>query len=118
LPAFNADLPKFAGLDAQVLGISADPTSCHVAWQKKDIGMMSFPLCSDFYPHGEIARRYGVFRDGAPIPGINERAVFIVDKDGRIVFSKVYPLDQIPENEELLAVLRQVANNQSVRRWA
>ena len=90
------------------MGISNDPVPCHVAWQKKDIGMVDFPLCSDFYPHGEVARKYGILREGPPISGINERCVFIVDKSGRIAFSRVYPLDETPDIPELLDVLRKI----------
>lgn len=108
MPSFHAELARFAGLDAQVVGISNDPVPCHIAWQKKDIGMVDFPLCSDFYPHGEVARKYGIMRDGPPIAGINERCVFIVDKGGRIAFSRVYPLDQTPDIPELLDALRRM----------
>ena len=108
MPAYNADLEKFAGYDAQVVGVSVDSIPSHVAWQKKDIGLLGYPLCSDFYPHGETARKFGVLRDGDPIPGINERAVFIIDKQGKIAFSKVYPLDRQPDNEEAFEVLRKL----------
>lgn len=108
MPSFHAELARFAGLDAQVVGISNDPVPCHIAWQKKDIGLVDFPLCSDFYPHGEVARKYGILREGPPIPGINERAVFIVDKSGRIAFSRVYALDETPDIPELLEFLRQM----------
>jgi alkyl hydroperoxide reductase subunit AhpC len=45
-------------------------------------------------------------REGPPLPGISERAVFIVDKNGKIAFAKVYPLDLKPNDEELLAALK------------
>lgn len=102
----NLDVEKFAGYDAQVVGISTDSIPSHIAWQKKEIGWVRFPLASDFWPHGEVARSYGVLRLGEPIPGISERAFFIVDKRGKIVFAKIYPLDRQPDNEELFAVLR------------
>ncbi len=105
MPAFNDALDKFAGLDAQVLGVSIDSIPSHIAWQRREIGIMNFPLLSDLYPHGEVARKFGIFREGPPVSGINERAVFIVDKNGRIVFSKVYPLDQVPNVQECLDVL-------------
>jgi alkyl hydroperoxide reductase subunit AhpC len=108
VPSFHAELAGFAGLDAQVVGISNDPIPCHIAWQTKDIGRVDFPLCSDFYPHGDVARKYGILREGPPIAGINERCVFIVDKSGRIAFSRVYPLDQTPEIPEILEVLRKM----------
>jgi alkyl hydroperoxide reductase subunit AhpC len=93
-------------LDAQVVGVSVDSVFSHIAWQKHDTGALRYPLCSDFYPHGETAKMYGAFREGDPIPGITERAVFIVDKAGKIAFSKVYDLGQQPPNEECFAVLR------------
>jgi alkyl hydroperoxide reductase subunit AhpC len=108
MPAYNADLEKFAGFDAQVVGMSVDSIPSHIAWQKKDIGMLNYPLCSDFYPHGEVAKRYGVLREGDPIPGINERSVFIIDKQGTIAFAKVYPLDKQPDNEDCFEVLRKL----------
>jgi alkyl hydroperoxide reductase subunit AhpC len=106
LPAFDSDLEKFAALDAQVLDISPDSVYSHIAWQKHEIGMMHFPMCSDFYPPAEVTRAFGILRDGPPLPGISERAVFIVDKSGRIAFAKVYPLDRTPDNGELLQALR------------
>ena len=99
-------MEKFAGYDAQVVGMSVDSIPSHIAWQKKDIGWVSFPLGSDFWPHGEVAIKYGVLREGDPLPGISERAVFIIDKQGVIAFAKFYPLDKPPENEELFEVLR------------
>jgi alkyl hydroperoxide reductase subunit AhpC len=108
VPAFNDAVEQFAGLDAQVLGVSIDSIPSHIAWQRREIGMMNFPLLSDLYPHGEVARKFGIFREGPPVPGINERAVFIVDKNGRIAFSKVYPLDQVPSVPECLEVVRKL----------
>jgi len=67
---------------------------------------MHFPMCSDFFPHAEVTQAFGIMREGAPLPGISERAVFIVDKSGRIVFAKVYPLDRTPDNGELLEKLK------------
>jgi alkyl hydroperoxide reductase subunit AhpC len=108
MPAYDADADKFAGYNAQVVGISVDSIFSHIAWQEKSVGKLKNPLCSDFYPHGEIAKRYGVLREGPPIPGINDRAIFIVDKQGKIVFSKLYDLGEQPENEEAFEVLKKL----------
>jgi peroxiredoxin len=72
---------------------------------------MHLPMCSDFHPHGEVIRAYGILREGPPVPGISERAVFLVDKAGKIVFAKVYPLDQTPNNGELLEALRRISTS-------
>ena len=108
MPAYDADADKFAGYDAQVVGMSVDSVFSHVAWQEKSIGKLNYPLCSDFFPHGEIAKKFGVLREGPPIPGINERAIFIINKQGKIVFSKIYDLGEQPENEEAFEVLKKL----------
>jgi alkyl hydroperoxide reductase subunit AhpC len=90
------------------VGISVDSVFSHIAWQEKLIGKVNYPLCSDFYPHGKVAKMFGVLREGPPIPGINDRAIFILDKDGKIVFSKLYELGEQPENEEAFGVLKKL----------
>jgi len=108
LPAFNAELEKFAGYGAEVVGISVDSIPSHIAWQKKEIGILGLPLASDFYPHGEVAGKYGILRSGEPVPGISERAVFVIDKQGKVAYAKVYPIDRQPETEDVYAVLRKL----------
>ena len=108
MSAYGRDLPKFAEQNAQVVGISTDSIYSHMAWQEKGIGWQEYPLASDYWPHGGIAEKYGILRLGEPLPGINDRAVFVVDKNGKIVFSKVYELGQEPDNEEYLKVLREM----------
>ncbi|PYX93603.1 MAG: alkyl hydroperoxide reductase [Acidobacteria bacterium] len=108
MPAFDSKLEEFAALDAQVLDISTDSLLSHRAWQENDIGTMHLPMCADFYPHGEVTKQFGILREGPPVPGICERAVFVVDKGGKIVFSKTYPLDQLPNLDEVLKTLREI----------
>ena len=113
MPAFDRDREKFAALDAQVLDISVDSLYSHMAWQKHEIGTMHLPMCSDFYPHGAVAQAFGILREGPMLGGISERAVFIVDKSGKIVFAQVYALDQTPDNEELLEALRKINKSEA-----
>ncbi|MGB8885823.1 MAG: redoxin domain-containing protein [Candidatus Korobacteraceae bacterium] len=108
LPGLNADLERFAGYDAEVVGISVDSIPSHTAWQKKEIGILGFPLASDFYPHGSVAKKFGILREGDPIPGIAERALFVVNKDGKLAFAKVYPIGQVPSNDEVFEALRKL----------
>jgi alkyl hydroperoxide reductase subunit AhpC len=109
MPALNAKLAKFAEYDAQVVGISTDSIYCHMAWQEKGIGNIDFPLASDYFPHGEVARRYGVQRLGDPIPGINERSIFVIDKQGKVVFRQVYELGELPDNDEIFEALQKIS---------
>ena len=88
--------------------MSVDSVFSHVAWQKFEVGWLNFPLGSDFYPHGEVATKYGVLREGDPLPGINERAVFIIDKEGIIRDVTVLDLGDVPDNEDAFEVLRQL----------
>lgn len=88
--------------------MSVDSVFSHVAWQKFEVGWLNFPLGSDFYPHGEVARKYGVLREGDPVPGINERAVFIIDKEGIIRSVTVLDLGEVPDNEDAFEMLRQL----------
>jgi alkyl hydroperoxide reductase subunit AhpC len=108
MTAYSRELDKFAAYDAQVMGISVDSTWSHIAWQEKEIGKVNYPLLSDFYPHGEIARKYDVFREGDPIPGINERAIYIVDKTGKIVFAQLYELGESPDNQDVYEALERL----------
>jgi glutaredoxin len=88
---------------AQVLGISVDSVPCLVAWAKS-LGGITYPLLSDFFPHGEVAQRYGVLRED----GRSERALFIVDKQGIVRYVDVHDIDDQPDNEELFRVLAEL----------
>src|ERR1700757_2707252 len=100
LPNLNTDLERFGAYDAEVVGISVDSIPSHTAWQKKEIGILGFPLASDFYPHGEVAKKFGILREGDPIPGIN--------KQGKLAFSRIYPIGQVPSNEDIFEALRKL----------
>jgi alkyl hydroperoxide reductase subunit AhpC len=108
VPALSSAREQFAALNAQVLDISTDSTVSHVAWQKKELGPVNIPMCSDFFPHADVTRRFGILREGPPVAGICERAAFIVDKSGKVAFAKIYPLDQVPNVEELLKELGKI----------
>lgn len=108
LPILDSLAAKFAAAGGQLLDISVDSIPSHLAWQRKEIGMMRFPLCSDFFPHGDVTRQFDILREHAPVPGISERAAFIVDKEGLIRFAKVYPIDQLPDLEGLLEELKKI----------
>lgn len=61
-------------------------------------------MLSDFYPHGQIAQTYGVFRP----EGTSERAIFVIDKNCIIRYVDVHAIDDQPDNEVLFRVLAQV----------
>ena len=104
MPAYEADLDRFREYDAQVLGISVDSVPCNVAWAKS-LGGLSYDLLSDFHPKGEVAKAYGAYRAN---DGISERALFIVDKEGKLAFVDIHNIADQPDNEELFEVLRKL----------
>ena len=102
IPAYQADLARFAGMNTQVLGISVDHVPCLKAWAES-LGGISYPLLSDFWPHGAIAQKYGVLR----ADGTSERAIFLIDRDGIIRYIDIHDIDDQPRNSELFALIQQ-----------
>jgi peroxiredoxin len=102
MSAYQSNLDRFTALDAAVLGVSVDAQPAKAAWAQS-LGSISFDLLSDFHPHGEVARRYGVFRDD---DGISERAIFVVDKQGRIAWARTYAIPEQPDPTEVFEALR------------
>ncbi len=104
MSGYESDKSRLEQHDAVVLGVSIDPQPAKTAWAKT-LAPISFDLLSDFYPHGEIAQRYGVFR---PKEGFSERAVFVVDKQGTIAWAKTYDIPEQPNNEDVLGALKKL----------
>jgi peroxiredoxin len=104
MPAYEADKERFAGYDAQVLGISVDSIPSHVAWARS-LGGITYDLLADFHPKGEVAKKYGAWREA---DGISERALFIVDKEGKIAYIDIHDISDQPDNEDLFEVLRKL----------
>jgi len=80
-----------------------DHIPCLKAWAES-LGGINYPLLSDFWPHGEIAERYGVLRS----EGFSERAIFVIDKKGIIQFVDIHDIDDQPSNNELRKILREI----------
>jgi len=89
---------KFEDLNALALGLSIDSSFCKKAWAES-LGITRTSLLADFWPHGHVARAYGVFRDK---DGFSERAVFIVDTEGKVTSKKVYPISELPDIGDIL----------------
>lgn len=106
MPELDSRRKEFEALNAQVLDISVDSIASHAAWRQKEIGPVNVPLCADFYPHAEVTRMFGILREGPPVAGISERAAFIIDKNGKIAFARVYGISELPNMDELVRALR------------
>jgi glutaredoxin len=90
-------------METQVLGLSVDSVPGLKAWADS-LGGVSYPLLSDFYPHGQVARLFGVFRP----EGHSERALYVIDKEGCIAYVDVHDIDSQPDNEVVFDVLARV----------
>lgn len=92
----------FDSLGTVAVGISVDSIPSKKAWADS-LGIKETSLLSDFWPHGEVAKMFGIFRDKN---GISERANIIVDENGKIVFIKVYPISELPGIGEIIEFLK------------
>lgn len=70
------------------------------AWAES-LGGITYPLLSDFYPHGEVAQRFGIFRS----EGFSERAIFVIDQKGIVRYADVHDIDDQPDNDVLFEIL-------------
>jgi peroxiredoxin len=105
LDLYQQELDEFRQRGAEIVAISVDSIYSHGAWAA--VRGLSFPLLADFHPKGEVARRYGVYREE---DGFSERALYVVDADGVIRYSHVSPfLHHVPDVYELFTVLDDVA---------
>ena len=102
-PGYNIVKGMFDMNDAVLLGITVDNIPTLFAWTKQ-MGKLWFPVLSDFWPHGEVAARYGVLRSD----GISERALFYIDKKGIIRDIQVSDINKRPDLEYCATVLEQM----------
>lgn len=75
---------EFADLNAQVVAVSCDSAYSLQAFAEKD--SLTIPLLSDFWPHGEVARKYDVFLDDK---GFATRGTYVIDRQGIVRWSVI-----------------------------
>ena len=88
-------------LNTVALGIGVDSSPSNKAWAKA-LNIEKTSLVSDFWPHGEVSKMYDVFRED---DGYSERANIIIDEKGIVSFTKLYPVGQLPDIQEIIEVL-------------
>jgi peroxiredoxin len=86
------------------LGISVDTVPTKKAWAD-DMGIQKTSLLSDFWPHGDVARSLGLFKEKS---GISERANVLIDETGVVESVRVYPIKDLPDLQEILDHIREV----------
>ena len=101
MEALEMNTDRFAELNTSAFGLSVDSVPCKTAWAKS-MNVERTPLLADFWPHGAVARAFGIFREE---DGISERANIIIDPDGIVRWIKVYPIGEDPDFEEVIQTL-------------
>ena len=102
-PGYNIVKDLFDQHDAVLLGITVDNIPTLFSWTNQ-MGKLWFPVLSDFWPHGQTAKKYGVLRTD----GVAERALFVVDKKGIIRYIDVHNINERPPLEALVKELEKL----------
>jgi peroxiredoxin len=93
---------EFDAANTVAVGLSVDSIPSKKAWADS-MGMKHTSLLADFWPHGGVAKQFGIFREKG---GTSERANIVVDEKGKIVFIKVYPIAELPDINEIIDFLK------------
>jgi len=102
MQSLEANADTFASLNTVAVGISVDSIPSKKAWAES-LEIKKTRLLSDFWPHGEVIGLYGLFREK---DGFSERANIILDENGKVIFSKVYPVSELPDIREVIEALK------------
>ena len=102
-PGYNIAKGIFDQHDAVLLGITVDNIPTLFAWTNQ-MGKLWFSVLSDFWPHGAVAKKYGVLRSN----GVSERALFVIDKKGMIRYIDVHDINKRPPLEDLAVALEKL----------
>jgi peroxiredoxin len=93
---------RLSKLNTDAVGVNVDPIPSKKAWAK-ELGIENTRLLSDFWSHGAVAKKFGIFREKE---GFSERANIIIDENGKAIFTKVYDLPELPDIEEIIEFLQ------------
>jgi len=99
--ALDANWDRFQSLNTVPIGMSVDSVPSKTAWSAV-LSIKHVSLPCDFWPHGQVASDYGIFVDKF---GTSERANILIDEAGVVIWTKIYPTKQLPDIEEVFAVL-------------
>ena len=97
------NLESFRNAQTEIVFVSCDPSPARQAW-RRELGA-EYTFASDFWPHGEVAKAYGVFNESNGSP---DRGTFLIDKDGAVIWSLVKVRNErrtemVPDSLEALA---------------
>jgi peroxiredoxin len=93
---------EFEDLNTIAIGINVDSVPSKKAWAEV-LGLHSTRLLSDFWPHGGVADKFGIFRK---VDGFSERANILIDEKGKVEYVQIYEIGELPDIKEILTILR------------
>ena len=102
MQSLEEHVDEFNDLDTIAVGISVDAVPSKKAWAES-LGITETRLLSDFWPHGDVATKYGLFLSER---GFSGRANVIVDPEQHVAWTKVYDIPELPDIDEVLQALR------------
>jgi mycoredoxin-dependent peroxiredoxin len=94
-------LPIFQNEDVQVVTISCDSVYSQKVFSLRE--ELEFPLLADYWPHGEVARSYGVFNEDG---GFANRGTFLVDRDGIVRFAEMNTIGEGRDADDWIAAIK------------
>lgn len=101
---YQARRSEYTCHKADLITISVDSIMNITAWER-EIGPFDFLMCSDFWPHGEVCRKYGVLRDDDPFQGAAQPALFVLGINRKIQFQKLYSVGEVAPLEDIVRAL-------------
>lgn len=104
MKSLETNFKKFKDLNTTAVGINVDSIPSKKAWADS-LEIKNLRLLSDFWPHGEIAKKYKIFREK---DGFSERANIIINEKQKIDFIRIYNIPEFPDINEILTFLREL----------
>ncbi|MFC7330442.1 peroxiredoxin [Marinactinospora rubrisoli] len=104
LGALRDNIDAFQNDDTQLLTVSVDSMFAHRVWADRD--GLEFPLLADFWPHGGVARDYGVFDETR---GLALRGTFVIDRESTVRWNVVHPISEVRDLEEYRKALAELS---------
>jgi len=101
MQALEKNYKTFDLLNTMPVGISVDTVPSKHAWAGS-LKVKTLRMLADFWPHGKVAKAYGIFRGK---DGFSERANIIIDEYGKVIWVKIYPIKELPDIKEVIRVL-------------
>lgn len=102
MQSLEKNMGVFDSLNTVAFGLSVDSVPCKKAWAES-LGVEKTSLLSDFWPHGEVAKLYGILNEKK---GISQRTNIILNEEQNITFFKIYEIKTLPDINEILDFIR------------